>query len=191
MFVYQLDMQTIDSTFINFDTIGRYEYGASPAPPYYTHFSLPELAPDGKIYYNTFNDSQAFHVINRPKLPLLSSDMAQRGLILPKHNGDTRCYFPNYRLGKWLDSPCDTLAFAPDLEHRYQDTPWSESKPVISNEAIKILKLPPGFHIPLPDAQALREDYNPLNMKFIAKKAMEQRRQKPAEFRDIEKPQHD
>jgi hypothetical protein len=178
LFVYQLDMQTIDSDQIAFDTIARYEYGASPAPPYMTHFFLPELAPDGKIYYGTFNNSTAYHVINRPNLPLLASDMAQRGLILPRHNRLTRCYFPNYRLGKWLDSPCDTLAFATTDVH-FKDIPWTERKPVISNEAIKVLKLPPGFHIPV--GQPSEEPYNPLNMKALFRKELERKRARPVE----------
>ena len=185
LFVYQLDMQTIDSTFIAFDTIARYEYGASPAPPYYTHFMSPELAPDGKIYYPTFNYSQAFHVLNRPNLPLLSSDMAQRGLLLPRQNGETRCYFPNYRLGKWLDSPCDTLAFTPGSEHRFEDTQWSGSKIINSSEAIKVLKLPPGFQIPPSSGVGDDKDYNPLNMKTITRKAMAQKVAEKAEKQKI------
>ena len=185
LFVYQLDMQTIDSTYITFDTIARYEYGASPAPPYYTHFFLPELAPDGKIYYGTFNNSQAFHVINRPNLPLLSSDMAQRGLMLPRHNKQTRCYFPNYRLGKWLDSPCDTLAFAPGSDQRFHDTQWSGSKIINSTEAIKVLKLPPGFQIPPSSGVGDDKDYNPLNMKTITRKAMAQKAAEKAEKQKI------
>lgn len=174
--VYQLDMQTIDSTYISLDTIARYEYGASPNPPYYTHFLLPELAPDGKIYYTTFNHSRAFHVINRPNLPLLATDMVQRGLILPEHNGDTRCYFPNYRLGKWTGSPCDTLGFATPPNSSFRDVPWSEHRTIESTEEVKVLKLPPGFQIPSHNGQAVPEDYNPLNMKTLMKKEKERRR---------------
>jgi hypothetical protein len=187
--VYQLDMQTIDSTHIAFDTIGRYEYGASPAPPYYTQFTLPELAPDGKIYYPTFNNSQAFHVINRPKLPLLASDMAQRGLDLPRQNGMTRCYFPNYRLGKWLSSPCDTLSFVPNpREHRYYDSQWVEGKRIDSSESVKVLNLPINFHIPLTQGQESLEEYNPLNMKSLTRKAIKQKQQTGFELIENRKP---
>ncbi len=189
--VYQLDMETIDSTYMAFDTIGRYEYGASPAPPYYTHFFLPELRPDGKIYYGTLYSSTAYHVINRPALPLLASDMSQRIIELPTQNASTRCYFPNYRLGKWQGSPCDTLAFAPDPEHRFQNTPWAAPPLETSTEELRILKLPPGFYIPPPDGKAASEDYNPLNMKVIARKAMEQRRKKSAEGVEGQKPDKD
>ncbi len=174
--IYQLDMQTIDSAYISFDTIEQYEYGASPNPPFYTHFYLPELAPDNKIYYSTFNYSKAFHVINRPNLPLLSNDMAQRGLILPRHNAETNCYFPNFRLGKWSGSPCDTLGFASPPGSGFKDMPWSGNRKVESTEEIKVLKLPPGFQIPVSNGQPSPEDYNPLNMKTLMRKEQEKRR---------------
>lgn len=175
--VYQLDMQTIDSAFISLDTIGRYEYGASPNPPYYTHFLLPELAPDNNIYYTTFNGSKAFHVINQPNMPLLSSDMAQRGLILPRHHDLTRCYFPNYRLGKWTDSPCDTLGFTSPPSSIFKDVPWSGMQSIASIEEVKVLKLPSGFHIPLMDGKFSKQDYNPLNINILMRKEQERRRQ--------------
>lgn len=181
LFVYQLDMQTIDSAQISFDTIGRYEYGASPAPPYMTHFFLPELAPDGKIYYGTFNNSTAYHVINRPNQPLLVSDMAQRGLVLPRHNRMTRCYFPNYRLGKWADSPCDSLAFSSSPNDQLKDIPWSERTPTVLTDDIRVLKLPPDFYISPTGAENSDQGYNPLNMKVIFRQEMDRRRKKNVE----------
>ncbi len=189
--VYQLDMQTIDSTYITFDTIARYDYGASPVPPVYTRFLLPELAADNKIYYTTFNYSKAFHVINRPNLPLLANDITQQGLALPRQNSETRCYFPNYRLGRWLDSPCDTIGFASPPGSGFKDVPWSENRRIESTEEIKVLKLPPGFQIPVSDGQSSQEEYNPLNMKTLMLKEMERRR--PAATIPVEgqEPKHD
>jgi len=184
LFVYQLDMQTIDSAYMAFDTIGRYEGGASPSPPYYTHFSLPERAPDGNIYYLTFNYSKAFHIINRPELPLLVSDMAQRGLILPNQNGDTRCYFPNYRLGKQSGSVCDTLSGIPPPGSIEKSKAGPSGETIVSEEEIQVLKLPPGFHIPPPGNESMTEDYNPLNVKTISRNARLHRLQKRAESID-------
>ena len=178
---YQVDMQSIDSETIAIDTIARYEYGASPAPPFMTHFFFPETAADGKIYYGTFNNSRAYHVINRPNLPLLAADMAQRGLELPKHNMMTRCYFPNYRLGRWEDAPCDSLAFAPGAEDRFSHIPWSENKPLRSTESIKVLKLPPGFNIPAAANEPPGEAFNPLNMKTIFRQELEKRKNRTTE----------
>ncbi len=175
--IYQLDMQTIDSAYISFDTIARYEYGASPAPPFYTHFYLPELAPDGKIYYATFNHSKAFHVLHRPQLPLFAADMTQRDILLPKHNHGTNCYFPNYRLGKWDGSPCDTLSFASPPGKGFKDVLWRGNASVESTEEIKVLKLPPGFQVSGYNGQAPEEGYNPLNMKTLMRLEMERKRQ--------------
>ena len=191
LFVYQLDMQTIDSAQMSFDTIGRYEYGSSPAPPYLTHFELPELAPDGKIYYGTFNNSTAYHVINRPGLTILASDMAQSDLGLPRHKKETRCYFPNYRLGKWLDSPCDTLGFASPPRSGLKDMPWSEGRDLETKEEIKVLKLPPGFYIPPANEQQAEQDYDPLNMKTLVRKELERRRNKSIQESVLPKVKHE
>lgn len=148
--VYQLDMKTIDEPVIAFDTIARYEYGASPAPPAYTHFLTPELALDGKIYYTTFSETTAYHVLNSPGAPLLSSGFSQRGVITPKKHGDTRCYFPVYRLGRWSDSPCDTLPFAGPVEDHFRHVPWEGTTSSAEKEpnSIHIMHLPTSFHIP-------------------------------------------
>ena len=148
--VYQLDMKTIDEPVIAFDTIARYEYGASPAPPAYTHFYQPALAPDTKIYYATFSETDAYHVINRPKLPLLASNFDQRGLIIPKKRDLTWCHFPAYRLGRWSDSPCDTLPFAGQIEDSFNHIPWRPATIPAEKEAlsIHIMHLPPSFHVP-------------------------------------------
>lgn len=169
--IYQLDMQTIDSTYLKLDTIALYEYGASPNPPYYTQFLLPELAADEKIYYTTFNNSTAFHVINRPDFPLLAADIAQRGLLLPEHNGQTRCYFPNYRLGKWAGSPCDSLGLIQQPDSKFRDVSWSEYQKISSNEEIEVLKLPLHMNIPVTEEPSHEQGYNPLDMKILMKKA--------------------
>lgn len=189
--VYQLDMQTIDSTTISFDTIGRYDHGTNPNTTSYTRFSLPELASDNKLYYLTLNYSKTFHVINRPNFPLIANDMTQRGLELPRQTFKTRCYFPNYRLGKWLDSPCDTLEFVTAPGSGFKDVPWSENRRIESTEEIKVLKLPPGFQIPAPNGQPAQEDYNPLNMKTLMLKEMEQRRQIRLTPTSHQEPKHD
>ncbi|HLP94605.1 MAG TPA: hypothetical protein VK168_11245 [Saprospiraceae bacterium] len=176
LLVYQLDMQTIDNTEITIDTISRYEFGASPAPPHMTQFFLPELAPNNKIYFGTFNNSTAYHVINRPNLPLLASDMSQRGLLLPRHNMETRCYFPNYRLGKWLDSPCDSLATVPGSNVRFRDNQWTERNLGVSNDTVKILKLPTSFFIPAATDVFPEESFNPLNMNYLFRQQLAQKR---------------
>jgi hypothetical protein len=189
--IYQLDMQKIDSTYLSFDTIARYDYGSCPSSIIYTQFLLPELGPDSKIYYTTFNRTKAFHALNLPKFPLLASDMAQRGLELPSQNDETRCYFPNYRLGKWSNSPCDTIGFTSPPGSGFKDVPWPESRKIKSTEEIKVLKLPPGFHIPSIDVQSSEQDYNPLNMKTLMLKEQERRRKPTLTPSSQIEPKHD
>ena len=49
------------------------------------------------------------HVVHQPNLPPPLCDLENRGLYLKRFNAFSLCYFPNYRLGVWEGSPCDTL----------------------------------------------------------------------------------
>lgn len=110
--IYQLDIQKLDTiNYIALDTVTVYNGGASPFPPFYLHFLLPQLAPDGKIYYTTFSSTQAYHVINQPDLPTPLCDFAQKGEAFTRYRDGTWCYYPDYRLGKMEGGDCDTLGF--------------------------------------------------------------------------------
>ena len=95
----------------SYDTLSYFDGQASPFEPFTTGFWNPNLGPDGKIYYATTSSTLSMHVIHSPNLPGHSADMEQHGLALPKLNDGTMCLFPNYRLGEWEGSPCDTLNF--------------------------------------------------------------------------------
>ena len=47
--------------------------------------------------------------IERPLLPGLAADMNFGSFKLPRWYGLTMCHYPNYRLGEWEGSPCDTI----------------------------------------------------------------------------------
>lgn len=100
-----------DDVAATFDTLAYFDGQASPNEPFLTRFFIPNLAPDGKIYYATTNSTLSMHVIHHPNLPGHSADLEQHGLSLPKFNSGTMCLFPNYRLGEWEGAPCDTLNF--------------------------------------------------------------------------------
>lgn len=104
--VLDLDAPDISATF---DTLAYFDGQASPFEPFLTGFWNPNLAADGKIYYATTNSTLSMHTIHHPNLPGHSADVEQHGLDLPKFNSGTMCLFPNYRLGEWEGSPCDTL----------------------------------------------------------------------------------
>lgn len=91
------------------DTLAYFDGKASPQEPFLTGFWNPNLGPDGKIYYATTNGTLSMHLIHNPDLPGHAADVEQHGLTLPKYNNGTMCLFPNYRLGEWEGSPCDTI----------------------------------------------------------------------------------
>jgi hypothetical protein len=145
--IYQLDMQTIDSPYVAIDTIAFLE-ADSIEIQFVNHFWRPQLAPDDKIYYLAFN-YRAYHVLNRPTLPLLASDMKQRGLYTPKLNDFTWCHFPAYDLGRLLGSDCDSLPFVGTVEERFRHTKASAQQPVI-DQSVRLMRLPPNFNVPEP-----------------------------------------
>jgi hypothetical protein len=53
------------------------------------------------------------HVIHKPEFPGQSCDLALHGIKIPRINYWSMPAFPNYRLGQWQDSPCDTLPQRP------------------------------------------------------------------------------
>lgn len=107
--VVQLDLEAPNLDYSAVDTVQMYDNFADPYPPFLTGYLYPQLGSDGKIYYSTSGTTPRLHVINRPNLPGLACDVENHGVQLPRFNGRTTCFFPNYRLGEWEGSPCDTL----------------------------------------------------------------------------------
>ncbi|MBL7796986.1 MAG: hypothetical protein JNJ90_10875 [Saprospiraceae bacterium] len=110
-YVTVLDLYAADIAATH-DTLAYFDGQASPNQPFTTGFFHPGLAPDGKIYYATTNGTLSLHVIHSPNLPGQSADLQQHGIDLPKFNNGTMCQFPNYRLGRLVGSPCDTLGYS-------------------------------------------------------------------------------
>jgi hypothetical protein len=69
-------------------------------------FTLMRLAPDGKIYINTY--TRHYHLINNPDVQGIGCDVKQHHISLPQDPLLIPLY-PNYRLGPIDGSPCDTL----------------------------------------------------------------------------------
>lgn len=93
---------------LTLDTIAVFD-GYAHQLPFRTGFWTSQLRPNGKIHYATVNSTFSMHVLHRPEIPGQAADMEQRALALPVYNDGTICRFPNYRLGRWVGSPCDTL----------------------------------------------------------------------------------
>ena len=72
-----------------------------------TYFYLMQLAPDCRIYMNTFGNFKHLHVINYPDNPGQDCDFRQHHINLTTWNWGTLPNFPNYRLGTSYPV-CDT-----------------------------------------------------------------------------------
>ncbi len=103
--LYQFDTWA-DDILASMDTIAVWDEDNSP---YGTLFDLAQLAPDNKIYICSPAGTEFLHVIHRPDLKGDSCEVEQFGVHLPVWNSASLPKYPNFRLGKWEGSPCDTI----------------------------------------------------------------------------------
>lgn len=107
-FVSQTDLPALD-TAAYMDTLAYANLLADPSLPFTTSIAWPMLAPNQKIYFGTPTTTRKMHIMHHPELPGAAMDLEINGLQLLRHNDATTFNHPNYRLGKWKDSPCDTV----------------------------------------------------------------------------------
>jgi hypothetical protein len=88
-----------------------------------TRTSQMLLGADGKIYVSPIYSPNNAGIIHRPNFPGLAADFSAREFQVGKvpYGFPT---FPNYRLGVWEDSPCDTLAFKGPRSPLFTSTIW-------------------------------------------------------------------
>jgi hypothetical protein len=111
--VVKLDLDAPNFGYYAIDTIQRFDYYYYPFSLFPVGFDFPKLAPDNKIYYGASSTTRWMHVVHRPNLPGSACDVENHGLLLPRYNNSTICPAPNYRLGVWEGSPCDTMGRHP------------------------------------------------------------------------------
>ena len=70
---------------------------------------LGQLAPNGKIYFCAWGAHREMHIIHNPNEEGIACNIEQGGLLLPTYNNGTIPNHPNYRLGRLIGSPCDTV----------------------------------------------------------------------------------
>jgi hypothetical protein len=87
------------------DTVAIYDGYQSPLS---TRFFMGQLAPDGKIYFNSNTTVNTLHVINQPDSLGVACEVIQHGIQLPTLNKFSMPNFPNYRLGP-LNGACSPL----------------------------------------------------------------------------------
>ena len=100
---YQLDLENSEPDTLR---VGTYDGYMSPfnTPPF-----SAQLGPNGKVYFATYNGTNVLHVIHNPNEEGLACNLEQHGVQLPTYNNGTIPNHPNYRLGRLIDSPCDTV----------------------------------------------------------------------------------
>ena len=106
--VWSLDLQAPDLS-ASYDTVAHWELNFYPSYPWATAYGLNQLGPDRKVYWSNYGASQAMNMLHRPNLPGDAADCEEAAFILPRWSDLGINQFPNYRLGEWDGSPCDTL----------------------------------------------------------------------------------
>ena len=109
--IVQYDLHAVDVS-ATADTVAIYDgfFAPPPSPSNITvTFRLAHLAPDGKIYINTPENTRFLHVINNPDEQGLACNVEQHAIDLPTYNNRTIPNFPNFRLYAEIGSSCDTL----------------------------------------------------------------------------------
>ncbi|MCB9265335.1 MAG: hypothetical protein H6558_09945 [Lewinellaceae bacterium] len=86
-----------------------------------TTFFNAQLAPDCKIYINTFAAVDVLHVIHNPNEPGIACNVEQHAIQLPFWHLRTLPYFPNYRLGPLVEGedpppPCEPVVSTEEEE---------------------------------------------------------------------------
>ncbi|MCO6490120.1 MAG: T9SS type A sorting domain-containing protein [Phaeodactylibacter sp.] len=109
-FVYQFDLQAEDIEASRV-TVAEYDGYQSPFP---TKFFNAQLAPDCKIYINSFATVDVLHVIHNPDEPGLACNFEQHAVQLPFNHARSLPHFPNYRLGPLVEGedpppPCEPV----------------------------------------------------------------------------------
>jgi Secretion system C-terminal sorting domain len=134
------------------DTVGRRDTTVVSFGNYEVYFFLPQLAPDGKIYFNCAGSGTWLHTIENPDMGGDVCDVHIGTVALPHWTFRTMPNFPNFRLGALRGSVCDTLGIEEGV-----DTLASSPNPyqvggirVFPNPASDILNIEiPSYSVPL------------------------------------------
>jgi hypothetical protein len=84
-----------------------------------TDFYKSQLAPDGKIYINSFGPVFYLHVIEHPDSAGLACEVRQHAIELPNYHFAAMPNYPDYRLGALDESPCDTINVSTHEPHQH------------------------------------------------------------------------
>ncbi len=106
--IWRIDLQAPDIS-ESLDTVSLFNGYYCPTALWKTHCWQMQEGADGKIYIASLSSNRCMSRIEHPNLPGEAADMAWGSFSLPRWNDYTICDFPNYRLGEYDNSPCDTV----------------------------------------------------------------------------------
>jgi len=110
-YIFQCDLEANDILATK-DTVAIYDGHLEDIGPFFqapTRFFMMQLAPDGKIYFNSPASLKVLHVINAPNEEGEACDIAQHSVRLPTYNAFSLPNFPNYRLCPEEGVVCDSV----------------------------------------------------------------------------------
>lgn len=118
--IYQLDLwaDTLNNNALK--TVAQYDGFIYEGKS--TTFFMAQLGPDDKIYLSCTSIAPFLHVINNPDLLGLDCNIEQHSIRLAGYHAFSLPYFPNYRLSKDENSPCDTLSSNSNLSISYGES---------------------------------------------------------------------
>jgi hypothetical protein len=106
--IFQLNTDTTDIA-ASIQHVATYDNYCYPFSFTCTDFWLMYLAANGKIYISSGNGVIDMHYINYPDSAGLACDVQQHAIRLPCYSGRTHVNHPNYYLGPFVGSVCDSL----------------------------------------------------------------------------------
>ncbi|MCO6488317.1 MAG: hypothetical protein J5I98_07870, partial [Phaeodactylibacter sp.] len=129
--LFQFDLEAED-IFSSGEIVGIYDGFQSPFP---TTFHNAQLAPDCKIYINTFATVDVLHVIHNPDEPGLACNFEQHAVQLPFNHRRSLPHFPNYRLGPLVEGENPQPPCEPIVSTKEQEPPIRQKAYVFPNPA--------------------------------------------------------
>ncbi len=135
--VLQYDLWDANPDFTR-DTVGTLDYFIDTVPNAGSGiflFCFSQTGPDGNIYIGPFNGNRFLCTIHNPDGKGDSCQFGMRDVVLPKFWRGSMPYYPNYRLGRLLNSACDTIYNA--IKPIYTQTPWLKVYPNPASDMVR------------------------------------------------------
>ena len=136
--LYQFDLEAEDivNSQILIDTFDGY------TSPFSTTFHNGQLAPDCKIYINSFATVDVLHVIHNPDELGTACNFEQHAIQLPFNHLRSLPHFPNYRLGPLVEGeeplpPCELVVDVEEIAPKAQEP----SLHIYPNPAYDVIQL--------------------------------------------------